>query len=426
MAIIKERPAPALRPVRKSSKIYLGCDPEFFIKNKDGGVVGAEKVLPKEGLNNPATDGGLNKIIIDGVQMEINPRAATCRAHLANDIKSCFAQIDTILKVKGNDLQLFNGITVEMKPEELAALDEQSRKFGCAPSNNKHTSSVSKIDVDPETYMFRSAGGHIHLGHPYGSSAEINRGIDWKLNPEYRALTEKEQQLKVVDLLDIVVGNTCVLLDRDPSNAERRKVYGRAGEFRTPPHGLEYRTLSNFWLKHIHLYSFVFEMARQCVYMVADPLWTDKHLFEWGYHSDQRDNLDFHAVLTSVVDVKDIERAINTNDYDLAYANFKKLEPYFVELIPVAFPKYQMEYMHHFFSKPLDHWFKSDMVTHWVKEMTEGHSFTFYQQFLSHVRWDLEKDKKKSPCVKRKSIRTTTSARKRTTTRTTTRRSVKK
>ena len=42
----------------------------------------------------------------------------------------------------------------------------------------------------------------------------------------------------------------------------RRQFYGLAGEFRLPPHGLEYRTLSNFWLYHRSLAHLVFGVAR--------------------------------------------------------------------------------------------------------------------------------------------------------------------
>ena len=71
-----------------------------------------------------------------------------------------------------------------------------------------------------------------------------------------------EDPLLAVKILDIVVGNTCVIMDRAPSQVERRKVYGRAGEYRLPAHGIEYRTLSNFWLRSYQLTHLVFSLAR--------------------------------------------------------------------------------------------------------------------------------------------------------------------
>ena len=78
--------------------IVFGCDPEFFF-SKNGEVIGAEKVIAENGLEYKRGDfedkkdgdtvsgysrgAGNSKIIIDGVQAELNPRANTCRALLA-------------------------------------------------------------------------------------------------------------------------------------------------------------------------------------------------------------------------------------------------------------------------------------------------------------------------------------------------------
>jgi len=71
----------------------------------------------------------------------------------------------------------------------------------------------------------RSAGGHISIG--------------WD-NPT------QEQQLDMVKAMDATVGLESVLLDFD---TERKKLYGKAGCFRFREYGIEYRSLSNFWIK---------------------------------------------------------------------------------------------------------------------------------------------------------------------------------
>jgi len=100
-----------------------------------------------------------------------------------------------------------------------------------------------------------------------------------------------------------VVGNTLVLLDRDESNITRRKNYGRAGEYRPKPYGLEYRVPSNFWLKHYVLWSLASGLMRNTI---------------MHYRLKQTKNL------LKRFDMKDIRNAINNNDYDLALQNFMK------------------------------------------------------------------------------------------------------
>jgi hypothetical protein len=66
----------------------------------------------------------------------------------------------------------------------------------------------------------RSAGGHIHVE------------------------TTKDQ-LAVIRAMDLFLGVPSVLMD----NGEmRKKLYGKAGAFRGKSYGVEYRTLSNFWI----------------------------------------------------------------------------------------------------------------------------------------------------------------------------------
>ena len=56
----------------------------------------------------------------------------------------------------------------------------------------------------------------------------------------------QDQQLDIIKAMDATLGLESVLLDND---AERKKLYGKAGCFRFTAFGIEYRSLSNFWIK---------------------------------------------------------------------------------------------------------------------------------------------------------------------------------
>ena len=65
---------------------------------------------------------------------------------------------------------------------------------------------------------------HIHIGYD---------------NPD------KETNFNIIKQMDLYLGVPSIILD---THAERRQLYGKAGCFRHKKYGVEFRTLSNFWL----------------------------------------------------------------------------------------------------------------------------------------------------------------------------------
>lgn len=353
----------------------LGCDPEFFFK-QNGEIVGAEKFIPKEGISQntyiPTTGPSaiVSKFIIDGVQAELNPRPNTCRANLANEIRECFKTLKKEMDKKGKEFTVDFSRAVEIPKKNLMELDEKSRKFGCMPSKNIYNtvSGIKLANVDPEEYRIRAAGGHIHIG-------KGNNGLT-------RATVTKHEQ--TVELLDIIVGNTCVLIDRDKANIERRKVYGRAGEYRLPEHGLEYRTLSNFWLTSYPLMSLVFGLTRLAVQLMAD----DRHE-------------TYYKAFTSAVKSNNIHTAINNNDFDLATENFSAIESLIMEVSNEnsrhAINKANMKEFYYFIDiiqkHGMEYWFPQDPMAHWTS-LGDCHNGGFFDFLLGPVKTDMLKKPK--------------------------------
>ena len=58
--------------------------------------------------------------------------------------------------------------------------------------------------------------------------------------------------------MDILLGLPSVILDAD---TERRAMYGAAGAHRIKPYGVEYRSLSNFWLGSEQLQEWAYEQS---------------------------------------------------------------------------------------------------------------------------------------------------------------------
>lgn len=359
-----------------NQNITLGCDPEFFIR-KNGEIVGSEQLIPKEGIT---AYGGTGLTVIDGVQAELHPTPAMCREVLIRNIRACLISVRDAMAPK-KMIADFSQM-VEVSKVELDRMEEENKKFGCSASMNVHKkgkNKTSKINVDPLIYLKRSAGGHVHIG--------AQKGVGW-VNPDTRKYEMRENPtftlLKdyttLIPVLDILVGNTCVLLDRDESNVERRKNYGRAGEYRLPSYGIEYRTLSNFWLAGSPLASLVFGLARMAVNLCEQS--TEEH--------------DYRTKLMSLVNMKDIQSAINNNDFDLARKNFDAIKDFLMSIIPnddrgfYALQPNTIASFEKLVKKGVKHYFKMDPMEAWLNPPT-GYSDGFYSMHtnvLSNVYAD--------------------------------------
>jgi hypothetical protein len=338
--------------------VLLGADPElFFAKvSKDGRrrIVGSELYLPS---------GEECNITVDGVQLELNPAPSSCRVYLAMNIKNLFLQLRDYILPQQENLQLDFRQAVTISKQELNKLSEQAKVLGCEPSFNSHKETVGDIQlkVDAEKYRVRSSAGHLHFGQRYH-----------KINPPLRVL---DRVRSVVHALDLFLGNTCVMLDTSPASKKRRKLYGLAGEYRLPPWGLEYRTLSNFWLRAYPLMSFVTGMGR-VILRVASP------------GNTTSSDLD---KLLKVVPTKDLIYAINHNDPDIARENFekaivplteavRKVDSYVDWPLKNRLPKFRI-----FVEKGLDHWFKEDPLDHWCNLWERPIVTNGWERFVDNI-----------------------------------------
>ena len=326
-----------LKPV---SYVTYGSDPEGFFRRNDGKILGSERILPEEGLK--AGEYYKPWVVRDGIQFELNPQNSVTTGGLGAQIKASLKLLNNRMVGYPNVHPSFDGV-VEVDRDELDALSEKSRVLGCTPSLNRY--GEKPITVDVKTYRKRSGGGHIHLGLPEPiRSAKGNSLVDYRHD--------------LVTYLDVFTGNTCVLLDRDPNAAERRENYGRAGEYRLTSYGLEYRTLSNFWMRNFSLMSLAFGMTHIAISIL------DGHL---------KNVHDYESELEQVINLDRVIEAIDKNDANLARLNFEALVPFlrthlpkagFV-LTPTNIDKF-LTFTTAVQADGFDRFFPTDVVNHWL------------------------------------------------------------
>jgi len=107
--------------------------------------------------------------------------------------------------------------------EENQFLDERAVIAGCEPDFNIYTQAINPKPALENTKA-RSAGGHIHFGYDT-SHIKTSAVIQWA---------------------DCLLGLWNTMYE---PFGKRRSLYGKAGCFRPKPYGVEYRTISNFWLQ---------------------------------------------------------------------------------------------------------------------------------------------------------------------------------
>lgn len=194
--------------------VTIGADPEVFFNDKKElvsaiGLIGGSK-------ESPLTVARGYAILEDNVAAEFNVPAATTEAGFNKTIEQGLAYVEHV--AKKHKLVISRQASGIFAPKWLE--DKAAQEFGCEPDYNAWSGEVNEKPVS--TNGFRTAGGHVHVG-----------GVS-NMNIIY-----------LVRALDLFLGVPSLVLDSDK---ERRTLYGKAGCFRPKEYGVEYRSLSNFWV----------------------------------------------------------------------------------------------------------------------------------------------------------------------------------
>lgn len=224
----------------------FGSDPEFILSDEKGkfksaiGIVGASKERRLE-------IGG-NQFFYDNVLAECTVEPAFSREQAVENARKSirtYAEIVSPFRLTGVSSAEFDDS--EMRHKE-------ARRAGCEAEMDAYslsTVSPNRIKKFFRKSNFRAAGGHVHLGTEMGGS--------------------HEQSVMLVRMLDLFLGVSSLLVDRD--GLPRRKIYGLPGRYRQPAHGVEYRTVGNFWLSSPRLVELVYDICEHAMRMTEDRLY---------------------------------------------------------------------------------------------------------------------------------------------------------
>lgn len=211
----------------------LGTDPEVFLQDQTGSLVSAIGFIKADKWNPlqiPDMEKGFT-LQEDNVSLEYGIPPAASADEFIHHIRAVMEKSKEWLPGLS-----FSNLSCAVFPADQ--MDHpRAHIFGCEPDFNAWTGKPNKPPKPPHKFM-RSAGGHIHV-------------------------ETKEDKIQVIKAMDFYLGIPSVLMDK--VGKDRRALYGGPGAHRPKPYGVEYRTLSNFWIFDDKLIKWVWDNTQRAL-----------------------------------------------------------------------------------------------------------------------------------------------------------------
>lgn len=215
------------------SKILVGCDPEVFVKQgalfkSAFGLIKGDKKNPQKVRN--------GAVQVDGMALEFNINPAASEDEFCINVQDVFHQMCLMVP----DYEVVVSPVAKFDPAYMKAQPDAALELGCDPDFNAWAHGAVNEKPNGNRPM-RTASGHVHIG--------------WTDGEDKDDFAHQNRCNMAAKQLDFYLGLPSLFYDND---TERREMYGKAGCVRYKPYGVEYRTLSNAWLKSEKLMRWVF------------------------------------------------------------------------------------------------------------------------------------------------------------------------
>lgn len=219
--------------------VLRGADPEMFLRDKTTGllVTSIERIGGSKQNPRPIISEGF-AVQEDNVAVEFNIPPAGNKQEFVDSLSLAISYIAD--EVSQQNLELVIDPTATFTFEDL--LHPQAQELGCEPDFNAWTGQMNPRPVAPPT--LRSSGGHLHIGYS---------------NPD------EETSSLIIKAHDLFCGVASLTFDDD---VLRRSIYGKAGACRYKKYGVEYRTLSNAWIRSKELMEYIYEQSEKAIQFV--------------------------------------------------------------------------------------------------------------------------------------------------------------
>lgn len=239
---------------KKEVKCTIGTDPEYFLKRAEEYISSQKAGIPGT-KHEPVKLKSGGTVQRDNVAVEFATVPAKDGKDFVQRIKDCIADM---LEIIPEDHDLVVEPSAIFHPDQLE--HPEAQEFGCDPDFNAYTVSENEKPWCGNS-GFRSCGAHIHIGC-FDEKGKVIHGLEFLLDFEGR--------LKAVKAMDLFAGVISTKLDNSEAAIKRRELYGKAGCHRPTDYGVEYRVLSNYWMKSPQLVMLMDSLTRDAMALVRD------------------------------------------------------------------------------------------------------------------------------------------------------------
>jgi hypothetical protein len=282
-------------------KIGIGCDPEIFVIDKVlKRYTSAHDLVPGTKDNpHPLKNGAVQ---VDGVALEYNTKPAYSAMEFAKYNTDVLKQLREMVPEDRYDFSFEPAVFFDKV--FFDSLPRGPKELGCSPDYNAYTGKMTPSPEPTGIYTnMRTGSGHIHISWTEGQDV-LDRSHQWDCN-------------YVVKCLEYVFKSYIPYWDKD---THRVNLYGKPGALRYKPYGVEWRSLSNAWLKHPELHEWLFEAitfivkkAKEGAFKKFDvdnyaaaPAWTGSVTYQNQIWSNKLPG--FPPMPFAMKDVKDIKK----------------------------------------------------------------------------------------------------------------------
>lgn len=242
----------------------IGCDPEIFLQDQNQKFISAHGMIPGNKKNPVKVKAGA--IQIDGTALEFNIDPAPDAVTFVRNIQLVMKNLEKRIKDQNPQLKCTITPTADYDPEYFKTIPPEALELGCDPDYNAYTRQPN--DKPNADRPFRTGSGHIHIG--------------WTEEADPSDPAHFEDCIAVTKALDNTLYIVSSAWDKDE---RRRELYGARGAFRPKPYGVEYRVLSNAWLKTKELQAYVFDSTQKTMKLLEQGQVGD---YELTYHRGAR------------------------------------------------------------------------------------------------------------------------------------------
>ena len=232
----------------------IGTDPEFFLE-KGEELVSSQSAKIQGTKHEPVALKNGGTIQRDNVAVEFATVPAKDGDDFVAKVKSCLVDTYSMLP-EGHELIVEPSATFD----QVHLTDPEAQEFGCDPDFNAYTVAMNEKPWCGDS-GFRSCGAHIHVGC-LGADGKPIKGLEF--------LLEFGGKILAIKSMDLFHGTISAVLDNSDAAVKRRELYGKAGAHRPTDYGVEYRVLSNYWMKSPELVMLMDALTRDAMALIVN------------------------------------------------------------------------------------------------------------------------------------------------------------